>query len=418
MADKSSTIKLGDDPGRLLTAGDRVFVQGCSGESNLWLRWLLHHSSKLRDVGFAGVLIPGVNTFDYSELGLGCTLDVIFMQPAFRRGYELGRIEYRPLTYSSTVEYYERGPQFDVCLLQASMPDEKGNCSLGVSADFSPSALKNTRSVALHLNPQMPKTHGPSINLADTDFTIEADVPLLQLPSDAPSGTLTRVAANVSSLIESGDTVQFGLGKLQRALCESLANHRGLKVHSGMISDPVAALLAGGAIDEVVTGTAIGTDSLYSVCSDPRITFAPVSRTHSARTLTGLRNLKCVNSVMQIDLLGQANSEWLRGRQLSGCGGLMDFGKGCRQHPENAFILATPATAKNGESSTIVPRLPDGNSVSVTRQDVDYVVTEHGVADLRHRSVAERADALITVAAPQFRDMLTKSWRDDIAPRI
>jgi acyl-CoA hydrolase len=364
------------------------------------------------------VLIPGINSFDYSALGRNSSLEVIFLQPNFREGYESGRIRYLPLTYSSAVQYYAHGPRIDLCLLQTSPPNNKGDYSLGTSADFAPSALANCRQVAIHVNPAMPFTNGPWLPADRVDFVLEAESALLQHPASATSDALRQVAAHVGQLIEPGDTIQLGLGKLPQAVCQHLAGRRRLRVHSGMISDPLLPLLEDGAVEDVVTGTAIGTDALYRRCTDSRIRFASVAHTHAAQTLSKLGPLKCINAVMQVDLLGQGNSEWLGGRQVAGCGGLMDFGRGCRQHPKGAFILAMPSTAKGGRVSTIVPRLPADAGVSIARQDIDYLVTEHGIADLRYRDSRERAKALIDIAHPAFREDLLRTWSDDIAPRI
>lgn len=404
-------------PDDLLKPGSRIYVQGCSGESPVWQRWLLHHADQLHDLHFAGVLIPGVNRFDYSALGERCTLEVIFLQPAFRDGYRAGRIRYLPLTYSNTIHYYRRGPTFDLALLQVSAPNHRGEYSLGTSADFAPTVLENCRRVAVHVNPEMPFTDGPVLPASRVDAVLEAQAPLLQFPDETPSAALAQAAGHLVTLINDGDAVQFGLGKLQQAACEALQDHRGLRIHSGMISDPILPLLERGAVSAVTTGTAIGTDRLYRRCQEPPIRFAPVASTHAATTLATVSPLKCINAVMEIDLLGQGNSEWLGSGQISGCGGLMDFGRGCRQHPKGAFILATPATARGGQVSRIVPRL-SGHSVSVTRQDCDFLVTEHGIADLRHKTPDEKAQALIGVAAPAFRDALAKAWNDDIAPAL
>ncbi len=395
-----------------------MFVQGASGESAIWQQWLQAYENELSELHFTGVLIPGVNTFDYSALGRDCSLEVIFLQAGFREGYDAGRIRYLPLSYSSAAHYYAHGPCIDVCLLQTSPPNDKGEYSLGTSADFAPSALANCRQVAIHVNPMMPFTDGPRLRPDRVDFVLEAESPLIEHPAGEPSDLLRQVAAHVVQLVEPGDTIQLGLGKLPQAVCRHLAGHRGLQVHSGMISDPLLPLLEEGVVESVVTGTAIGTHALYRQCTDSRIRFAGTAHTHAARTLGNLGPLKCINAVMQVDLLGQGNSEWLGGRQISGCGGLMDFGRGCRQHPGGAFILAMPSTAKGGRVSTIVSHLAADTGVSVARQDLDYLVTEHGIADLRYRDTKERAEALIEVAHPAFREDLTRTWNNDIAPRI
>jgi acyl-CoA hydrolase len=186
-----------------------------------------------------------------------------------------------------------------------------------------------------------------------------------------------------------------------------------------MISDPVLELIESGAIAEeggapdrapITTGLALGTQRLYeAVRSQPLICFAPVSHTHAIGTLGGIERLVAINSVLEVDLLGQANAEAINGRQVSAAGGLVDFIRGARLSPGGRAILALPSTARGGTVSRIVPRL-EGGIVSVARGDIDLVVTEHGVADLRYRSLSGRAEALIAIAAPPLRPALQTAW--------
>ena len=180
-----------------------------------------------------------------------------------------------------------------------------------------------------------------------------------------------------------------------------------------MISDPVLPLLESGALERVTTNVALGGPELYAACAaDPRIRFTSVARTHDFDVLRRIPNLVSVNSVIEIDLFGQGNAEMMGGRQVSGHGGLVDFLRGARYAPGGRSILATAATAKGGTVSRIVPRLDPATVTTTLRADADLVVTEYGVADLRHGDVDARAAALIAVAAPQFRDDLSRAWRE------
>jgi len=230
---------------------------------------------------------------------------------------------------------------------------------------------------------------------------------------------MAQVARQVALLVRDGDTVQLGLGRLQAAVLQALKQHRGLRLHAGMVSDGLLDLADAGALaapepdrPPVMTGVALGTDPLYARMADPDLVrFAPVGHTHAQATLAAIPRLVAINSALQIDLLGQAQIEMLHGRQISGVGGLLDFMRGARASPGGRALLAAPSTVQAGAQklSRFVPLLPAG-SVGVTRHDADLVVTEHGVADLRQVGVDGRAQALIAIAAPEHREGLEMAW--------
>lgn len=403
----------------LLKPGFRVYLAGCGGQSAAFIRALEAQPKAAAGVSFCGVYIPGINTYDYSALNPTARMEVIFLQPSFREGYEAGRIDYLPLPYVNTYRYYETGPQFDIATVQVSPPDADGDCSLGIAADFSPAALANCKTVVAHINPNMPVTSAPKLPLKSFDYWFEEDTPLLAVPDSGESKTLNTIAEIIAEAIPNGASLQFGLGKLQNCLVRALTGHKNLKIHSGMIADPVIALAASGALatatGTITTGVALGEQALYEWCANnPLIQFAPVGYTHQTRTLQAVPAMHCINSAMEVDLLGQANGETINGKQVSGCGGLVDFGRGARLSDGGRFILATPATAAGGTVSRIVPMLDGRTPVSIARQDIDCVVTEYGLADLRHKSVQQRAEALIAIAAPQFRESLAREWRDSM----
>jgi acyl-CoA hydrolase len=252
---------------------------------------------------------------------------------------------------------------------------------------------------------------------------VEDPAELLTIDDGEVSEDVLAVARQIAPLINDGACLQLGLGKMQKAILQLLRDRQQLTVHSGMISDPVLDLLDAGAISEradaIRCGVALGSQQLYQRCQqESRIHFKPVGYSHQHATLQGIDNLHCINSAIEIDLLGQASGETLAGRQVSGCGGLVDFARGARRSPGGRFILATPATARGGSLSRISPMLDEKTPVSVARQDIDTVVTEYGVAELRFKSVAERAEALIAIAAPQFRQQLSESWHQQISKRL
>jgi acyl-CoA hydrolase len=397
--------------------GMTVYAPGCGGHSLLFERWLRDRPQVADGVEFCGVHIPGVNRFDFGSLQPTARMRNIFLSPDWRATWADGRFALLPLAYSDFVRELARA-RFDLALVQVAPADAHGRHSLGIAADFTPAALANARRVFAHVNPRMPRTQGPWIDAARIDAAVVADAPLLAFPDAAPDAALERLAARVAALVDDGDTLQFGLGRIQAAVLRALGARRGLRVHSGMVSDALLALDAAGALaprdarDPPVTcGVALGTPALHASVVDPSfVRFAPVSHTHDHGVLRAIPGFKSINAAIALDLLGQACAETLDGAQVSGVGGLVDFARGARAAKGGRSILALLSTAKRGAQSRIVPRLGEDDIVGVSRLDVDTVVTEHGVAELRALDVDQRAQALIGIADPAHRGALAGAW--------
>ena len=194
-------------------------------------------------------------------------------------------------------------------------------------------------------------------------------------------------------------------------MLQALSAHRGLNLHGGMISTEFLARLDDGTFTGATTGVALGADEFYRhVANDPRVKFREVGYTHSAATLSALPSFVSVNTVLEVDLFGQANGEFIGQRQITGHGGLLDFVRGAKASPDGRSILALPATASGGKRSRIVAGFSPGVPVTIPRSDADWVVTEYGAAHLRYATVEERAERLIAIAAPQHRDALSEIW--------
>jgi acyl-CoA hydrolase len=225
------------------------------------------------------------------------------------------------------------------------------------------------------------------------------------------------VARNVASLVRDGDTLQFGLGRLQARVLAALSQHRDLRLHAGMVSDGLVQLHASGALaapsaerPPVCTGVALGGPALQALVADGTLVrFAGVEYTHSQATLAAIPNLVAVNSALEIDLFGQVNCETLGGRQISGVGGLVDFIRGARASAGGRAVIAATSVAGRGRRSRIVPEL-NHRLTGIARTDIDHVVTEYGIASLRGLGVDARARALIAIAAPESRPALEARW--------
>jgi 4-hydroxybutyrate CoA-transferase len=253
------------------------------------------------------------------------------------------------------------------------------------------------------------------------DYVIETERPPVTLASGHLPPPIHRIGANVASLIEDGDTIQIGIGKIPAAVLASLEDRRDLGLHGGLVSDEVAGLHAAGVLSgarksldpgTMVCTAALGSALVYDWAGRcPDLRFAPVSYTHDVRVIAQIDRFVAINSVVAVDLSGQANAEMVDGRQVSGTGGLLDFIRGARLSNGGRSIVALPSMA-GGKTSRIVPRLGEGDVVSCPRADADIVVTEHGIAHLRDKSIDERAEALIAIADPAFRAALADQWAE------
>jgi len=389
----------------------RLYVGGCSGEP-LGLVDALHAAPDLAaGLAFVGQWIPGINQTDWASLHPQAEAETTFLGPALRPSFEAGRTRILPMTYFQSWEWLSHTP-LDGAVLLVSPPDTDGNVSLGVSPDFGPALIARTDLPILALlNPHMPAPrHSVKVPLSRFALTAEDARPLVSVPPAPLAPAFNDLAAHIAALVPDGAALQFGIGNVQQAALTALTGRRGLSIWSGVVSDPVLGMLDADSALPVTTGVAAGTPALYArLAQEPRVRFLPVCETHNIARLTALRRFTAVNSVLEVDLFGQANAEFIRGRQVSGTGGLTDFLRGARSSPGGAGITALLSTARGGAVSRIVPGLrPD--AVTVTRADMDVVITEHGAAHLRGLALDARAHALIAIAAPAHRDTLAKAW--------
>lgn len=308
----------------------------------------------------------------------------------------------------------------DVALLLLPPPDAAGTHSLGPCVDYMDAAVARARTVIAEISPEVPDTAGharlPAARLAATLHSARA--PHL-LPRAEPSATERAIGARIAALIPDGATIQTGLGALPEAVLAALTHHRDLGLHSGILGDGAMALMQRGAITNArkpsdpgisVTTTLVGSAELHRFAHrNAAVALKPSSYTHSEVVLAGLPGLFAINAAAEVDLTGQVNAERIGASVIGGVGGQADFARAAARSPHGASIIALPATASDG-SSRIVARL--SGPVTTPRADVDVVVTEHGVADLRGAGERERARRLIAIAAPRARDALERHLKE------
>jgi len=304
----------------------------------------------------------------------------------------------------------------DVALIQVSEPDADGRCSFGVDTAYIADAVAHARTVIAEVNARMPRVPGATIAYDALTATVHTDRPLLEAPPARESAVDRAIAAHVVELVRDGDTLQVGVGALPEAILRGLRGARDLGVHSGMICDPIADLMADGVITGaqkpadtglVVTGAALGSERLFDFLdNNAAVVQRPVSYTHRPRTLAGVGRLVAINGAVEVDLTGQVNAERAGGRAVGAVGGQVDFLRGAAATGGEG-VVALPATVAKTGATRIVARL--SGPVTTARADVGVVVTEHGVARLRGLDLRERAAALIAIAAPEHREALRRA---------
>lgn len=400
-----------------LFPGAHVFVPGFSGESALLLEELAADPERARDVHFTGVQYPGIGRGDYLSFHPTARQTGFFMLPAIREGLGRGQAELLPMDYAGIVRHLREAEPFDVVFAQLSPADAEGWCSPGICADFPPLVWSRARRRIGHINPRMPRTRSSfRVHLSELDASVEADLPLVSYREPSLSPADGRIGELVASLVRDGDTLQFGVGSIPTAVVRALTSHRRLRIFTGMVSNVFRELCEAGALDPdatILTGIAIGSDDFYRFISEQEgVLFADAGTTHDLASVARIERFIAINSAVEVDLFGQANSERVDGRILSGPGGLPVYARGALQAPGGRSLICLKSSAQGGAVSRIVPSLDARGLCTLPGHLADAVITEHGIAELRGRSLQDRARAMIAVAAPQHREGLERAWRD------
>lgn len=327
-----------------------------------------------------------------------------------------GVLEVWPIHYGTLAAGFADGTiRADVVLLQLAAGPE--GYAAALANDYTVAAARHARCVVGEVNRRAPWCHGAELDPAiRIDAVVETDRDPVPLAPATVGEAERAIARHVAALVPDGATLQIGIGAIPDAVLSELGGHRDLGIHSGLIGDRVVALIAGGAVTNgrkavdpglTVSNTAFGTERLFRfIDRNPAVRLRPASHTHAPAVLAAQERMTAINAAIEVDLSGQINAELADGAPVGGVGGLVDFTRGARASRGGRAIVALRSTDRGGAISRIVPRVA---AVTVARSDVDTVVTEHGVAQLAHRGPAERARALIAIAAPQHRDALARS---------
>jgi acetyl-CoA hydrolase len=336
-----------------------------------------------------------------------------------RRFFAGGAGRMIPANLSDLCALVEGGrPRIDIVLLQVSGPDAEGRYNAGIGIEALGEAMAGARLVIAQLNDRMPWTEGDTvIEPGLIDIIVPASHPLIEYRTPALSPIEEAIAANVARLVPNRATIELGYGAIPEAVTRALGRKQGLGVHSGAAGDGVMRLMQAGVVDnrhkEIDPGVTVammlmGSPELYAFAErNPRLHIRSPRYTHDALVLGQFRRFVAINSALDVDLYGQCNAETAAGRLIGLTGGQVDFVRAANRAPEGRSVIALQSTNRDRSKSRIVARLPDG-IVTTARADADCVVTEHGIAELRGRTLAERAEALIAVADPAFRAELRR----------
>jgi acyl-CoA hydrolase len=402
----------------LLRPGDSVLWGQGTGEPLTLSQAVVAQREDLRPLSifvgvcFADTLRPEhLDTLEVSSYGtLGTT----------RRLAVAGGLEIIPVHVSQLGRAIERGTiRCDVAMVQLSPPGPNGKPSLGPINDYMRAAMRCARVVIAEVNDQLPWTHGPEpVGLDRITHTIRTSRPVVVASNRQPSAVDQAIAKHVAGIIPDGATLQVGIGATVDALLADLRDRRDLGIHSGTIGDGVLDLIEQGAItnarkpvDAGVTVTASlfgGPRLMQAAARNPSFAVHPYEYTHAAAVLATIHNLVAINSALQVDIMGQVNAETADGVYIGAVGGQVDFMHAATRAREGCSIIALPSTAGEGRSRITA----QVHTVTCARSEVDFVVTEYGVADLRAQPLRQRMRRLIDIAHPDFRESLDSAAGD------
>jgi len=416
-----SRIVTPEEAVRKIKSGDRVFLTGNCSVPLKTLTALVEYAPELHDVEICQALSIGPADYVAPEMEGHLRVNSMFISPNVRKAVHEGRADFTPVLLSEFTLLFKNGIlPLDVALVHVSPPDHYGFCSFGIETGLTKSPAESAKIIIAEVNQQMPRTLGDSfIHVSKLDYIVPVDYPLTELPmSDEGSSEVTeKIAGYIAELIPDGATMQLGIGAIPDAVLKYLYNKKDLGVHSELFSDGVIDLVDAGVITnarrsihpgKITAGFVIGTRRLYQWVDDnPLIELHPTEYINNPFVVAQNDRMVAINSAIEIDLTGQVCADSIGPKLYSGVGGQLDFIYGASLSKGGVPIIALPSTAKN--FSRIVPMLKQGAGVVTTRNHVRYVVTEYGVASLYGKTIRQRAQALINIAHPDFRDDLRKA---------
>ena len=401
--------------------GDGVVLSESAGIPRLTEQALAQHAQEYHDVSIYHMLSLGEGE-SKGSIGYGHFRHLTnFLAANSREHVWSGHGDFFPAYFKDVPSMLGKEIPCDVAVLTTTRPNSEGYLSVGVSCDYAIAAAKVAKTVIVEANAQMPFTYGNTlIHVSEVTHIIPCDYPLPELQPAQIGPVEQAIGRNCARLVEDGSTLQLGIGAIPDAVLAELKDKHDLGIHTEMFSDGVVDLARAGVINgcrktlhpgKMVATFLMGTKKLYDfVNNNPMVEMYPVDYVNDPYVIGQNDRMVAINSCIEIDLQGQVAAESMGLKQYSGTGGQVDYVRGATLSHGGKSIIAMPSTAARGKISRIVPFLQPGAAVTTSRNDVDYVVTEYGIAHLRGHSLRERALSLIAIAHPDYQPMLREEF--------
>jgi acetyl-CoA hydrolase len=421
-----SKVTTAEEAVRVIKSGDRIFLTGNCSVPQVLMEALVARAPELEGVEICHALTIGSSDYVAPEMEGHIRANSLFIGPNVRKAVQEGRADFTPVLLSEFPLLFSKGIlPLDVAFVHLSPPDEHGFCSYGIETGLTKSPAESAKIIIAEINPNMPRCLGDSfIHVSGLDYVVPVDYPLMELPmaEGGPTELHTRIAEYIAELIPDGATMQMGIGAIPDAVLQFLYHKKDLGVHTELFSDSVIDLVEAGVVTntrktlhpgKIIAGFMLGTKRLYEWAHDnPIIELRRTEYINDPFVIAQNYRQVAINSAIEVDLTGQVCADSIGPKLYSGVGGQLDFIYGASRSEGGVPIIALPSTARGEELSRIVPMLKPGAGVVTTRNHVHYVVTEYGVADLYGKTIRERAQALIRIAHPKFRDELTRAAKE------
>ena len=408
----------------LIENGETIWTHSMGATPKLLLDALAVHALNRHDLTLLQLHTEGAESLSDPRLKGHLRHRCFFGGVPTRLLLQQGDADYVPIFLSEVPKLFRsREQQIDTAIIQVSPPDKHGICSLGISVEATLAACQMAGKIIAHINPMMPRTHGDGfVHYQKFAAVYEQSMVLPQHPLVVSDPISLAIGKNVAKLVRDGDCLQMGIGSIPDAVLSCLTEHRDLGVHTELFSDGVLNLVESGAINnsrkkvhpgKLVTGFALGSQRLYDFVDDnPSVIFMDIEQVNDTAIIRKNPNVMAINSALQVDISGQVCADSLGTSIYSGVGGQMDFIRGAALSEGGRSVIALPSTAARGTISRIATVLSPGAGVVTTRAHVHYIVTEYGIANMRGKSLRERARALIDIAHPDFREQLCQETFD------
>lgn len=424
-----SRVTTAQEAVKAIKSGNRVFLTGNVSVPQKLLAALVEYAPEIKDVEICQALTVGSADYVNPEMEGHLRVNSMFISANIRKAVQEGRADFTPVLLSEFPLLFKHGVlPLDVAIVHVSTPDEHGFCSLGVEVGLTKSAAESAKIIIAEVNEQMPRTLGDSfIHVSRLTHIVPVNYPIPEHKMTAEGGSevVEKIAGHVASLIPDGATMQLGIGSIPDAVLKFLRDKKDLGIHTELFSDGVIDLVNAGVLTnarkslhpgKIVAGFILGTKELYDWTNDnPMIEMHPTEYVNDPFIIAQNERMVAVNSAIEVDLTGQVCADSIGPKLYSGVGGQLDFIYGASRSKGGVPIIALPSTAvlRDGSAvSKVTAMLKPGAGVVTTRNHVRFVVTEQGIADLYGKTIRQRAQALIKVAHPQFREELMRQAKE------